>query len=91
MIHSLDDNNSNPFGDNLDPSNIMLILTDELASSLKSMSKAKKIDEKLQHSQIVKNLCDSLGVFFNIASSAIPGDFMDEFDDDDFDDDDEDF
>ena len=87
MIHSLDDNNMKQMAENLDPTIIMFALSNELASSLESMSKAKKVEDKLQHSHIVKNLCESLGVFFKIANSAMQDDFMD----DDFDDDDDDF
>jgi hypothetical protein len=39
------------------------------------MSKAKDLDEKEVHSRIVKNLCESLGVFFDLASEMMPLDF----------------
>ena len=50
-------------------------LSKELTSELKAMSKAKDINEKEVHSRIVKNLCESLGVFFDLASEMAPFDF----------------
>jgi len=47
----------------------------ELDVSLKAMSKAKTVEEKAVHSQIVKNLCESLGVFLNLASTMMNEDF----------------
>jgi CMP-2-keto-3-deoxyoctulosonic acid synthetase len=38
------------------------------------MAKAKTPEEKLMHSQTVKNLCDSLGIFLSFASDMIPYD-----------------
>ena len=48
----------------MDPEKIIIGLSKELTSELKAMSKAKDIHEKEVHSRIVKNLCESLGVFF---------------------------
>jgi len=57
-------------------------LLNEVAGTLKSMSKTKKIDEKEAYSRILKNLCDSLEVFFNMATEIMEyGDF-DDYDDD---------
>ena len=50
-------------------------LLNELAANLKTMSKAKTIEEKIQYSQIIKNLCESLGVFLNLAREMIDPDF----------------
>jgi len=52
----------------MDPERIMDSLFKELTEDLKAMSKAKTIDEKIKYSQIVNNLCESLGVFLNLAS-----------------------
>jgi hypothetical protein len=38
------------------------------------MSKAKDLNEKEAHSRIVKNLCESLGVFLDLASEMVPFD-----------------
>ena len=42
------------------------------------MAKAKDINEKEAHSRIVKNLCESLGVFLNLLSEMMPFDFDDD-------------
>ena len=61
----------------MDPDKIMDGLSKELNSALKAMSKAKDADEKEVYSRIVKNLCESLGVFLNLASEMMPLDFDD--------------
>jgi hypothetical protein len=58
----------------MDPEKIIIGLSKELTSELKAMSKAKDINEKEVHSRIVKNLCESLGVFFDLASEMMPFD-----------------
>ena len=58
----------------MDPEKIMDGLSKELISALKAMSKAKSVNEKEVHSRIVKNLCESLGVFFDLASEIMPFD-----------------
>ncbi len=58
----------------MDPEKIIIGLSTELTSALKAMSKAKDINEKEVHSRIVKNLCESLGVFFDLASEMMPFD-----------------
>ena len=47
----------------MDPDKIITGLTNELSAELKTMSKTKDIDAKEAHSRIIKNLCQSLGVF----------------------------
>jgi len=59
----------------VNPDKIMEGLMKELDVSLKAMSKAKTVEEKAVHSQIVKNLCESLGVFLNLASTMMNEDF----------------
>ena len=61
----------------MDPDKIMTGLSKELNVALKSMSKAKTIEDKVAYSEIIKNLCESLGVFLELASSMMPFD-MDE-------------
>lgn len=58
----------------MDPDKIIGGLSKELVSELKAMSKAKDVHEKEVHSRIVKNLCESLGVFFDFASEMMPFD-----------------
>jgi hypothetical protein len=62
----------------MDPEKIMDGLTKELNVALKAMAKAKDVNEKEVHSRIVKNLCESLGVFLNFASEMMPFDFDDD-------------
>ena len=62
----------------MDPDKIMDGLSKELNAALKAMAKAKDINEKEVHSRIVKNLCQSLGVFFDFASDMMPLDFDDQ-------------
>jgi len=66
-------------GEVMDPDKIMDGLSKELNSALKEMSKAKNVNEKETYSRIVKNLCESLGVFFRLASEM---DSLDVDDDD---------
>jgi RecJ-like exonuclease len=58
-------------GELMDPEKIIDGLSKELNSALKAMAKAKDLDEKEVYSRIVKNLCESLGVFFNLASEMM--------------------
>jgi len=62
----------------MDPDKIMDGLSKELNSALKAMAKAKELTEKEVYSRIVKNLCESLGVFFNLASEMMPLDYDDD-------------
>ncbi|MEA3332319.1 MAG: hypothetical protein U9Q58_01815, partial [Pseudomonadota bacterium] len=64
----------------MDPEKIMTGIEKEIVATLKSMGKAKTPQDKLVHSESVKNLCDSLGVFLNILSDMA---LYDDYDDDD--------
>jgi hypothetical protein len=55
----------------MDPEKIMDGLSKELNSALKAMGKAKDVNEKEAYSRIVKNICESLGVFFDMASEMM--------------------
>lgn len=55
----------------MDPDVIMTGLTKEVAAELKIMSKTKDINEKEAHSRIIKNLCESLGVFFDLMNDMV--------------------
>jgi hypothetical protein len=61
----------------MNPEKIVEDLIKELNSALKAMSKAKTVEEKAVHSEIVKNLCKSLGVFLNLASNMMENGFDD--------------
>lgn len=69
----------------MDPDRIMNGLEEELNFALKSMSKTKDINEKEAYSRIIKNLCESQGVFLKLASEMMPFDFDDDLEDDDMD------
>ena len=75
-------------GMTMEPEVIMEKLLKELDNALQVMSKAKSLEERETFSRIVKNLSESLGVFFDLASNMMPWD-EDDFEDDDDDDDDE--
>lgn len=55
----------------MDPEKIMDGLSKELGTVLKAISNAKTVEEKLAYSQIIKNLCESLGVFLDLASNMM--------------------
>jgi len=55
----------------MNPEKIMEGLSKELEVALKAMSQAKSLEDKVKHSQIIKNLCESLGVFLNLASDLM--------------------
>jgi hypothetical protein len=59
----------------MEPQDIMDGISSELDDALKAMAKAKDLDEKLAYSKIVKNLCESLGVFVDLATGAMDMDF----------------
>jgi len=59
----------------MEPDKIMEGLTRELEAAFKAMAKVKTVDEKLQYSKIIKHLCESLGVFLDLASDILPYDF----------------
>jgi len=52
----------------MDPEKLMNDLSRELSDNIKMLAKAKSLEEKLQYSEIVKNLSESLGVFLNLIS-----------------------
>jgi hypothetical protein len=58
----------------MDPDKIMDGISKELSKTLSSMAKAKTPEDRLQYSEVVKNLCESLGVFLSFASGMIPYD-----------------
>ena len=67
----------------MDPEKIMDDLSRELNSALKAMGKAKDLNEREVHSRIVKNLCESLGVFFDLASEMMSYDSDDDLEKED--------
>lgn len=68
----------NQGGETMDPEKIMNGISKEIFAALKAMEKAKTPEEKLTCSEIIKNLCDSLGVFLSLISDMAPYDDEDE-------------
>lgn len=69
----------------MDPVKIMTSISNEIEKNLKAMGKAKTPEEKLVYSEIIKNLCESQGVFHELITGLM--DNMLSFNDDDDDDD----
>jgi hypothetical protein len=55
----------------MDPEKIMDGISKELVSTLKAMAGAKTVEEKVGYSKVIQNLCNSLGVFLDAASSMM--------------------
>ena len=68
------------FNDVLDP------MLAEVKRVLIEMKKTKDLEQRKTQSEIVKNLCESLGVFFDTMVDAMPEDMPDFMEDDDEDD-----
>lgn len=56
----------------MDPDQLMDGLSKEINSALKAMAKTKDINEKEVYSRIIKNLCESQGVFLELAAEMMP-------------------
>lgn len=67
----------------MEPDKIMEGLSKEIIASLKAMGKTKDVNEKEVYSRCVKNLCESMGVFLELAGEIMPIDFDDDFSDND--------
>jgi len=65
-------------GEMMEPDKIMDGLSKELIAALKAMAKTKDVNEKETYSRVIKNLCESLGVFLDLASEMMPFDFDDD-------------
>lgn len=61
----------------MEPDKIMESLFEELGSSLKALSKAKTVEEKVSYSQVIKNLSESLGIFLELANPILDEDLDD--------------
>ena len=66
----------------MDPDIIIEGLSKELNIAMKAMSKAKNVNEKEAYSRIIRNLCDSLGVFLNLVSDMMPFDYDEDMEED---------
>jgi hypothetical protein len=55
----------------MEPEQIMESFFAELGTSLKAMSKAKDVQDRLAISQTIKNLSESLGIFMELATDMV--------------------
>lgn len=62
-------------------------LSEEITRNLKEMTTCRDIDERKKRAEIIKTLCESLGIFFDGLGMMEPGLFEEYYDDDEFDDD----
>jgi len=62
----------------MEPEKIMNGISKEILAALNAMEKVKTPEEKLMHSETVKNLCDSLGVFLDLINDMALYDNEDE-------------
>ena len=70
----------------IDPGDVLDPMLAEVKRVLLEMKKTKDLGQRKMQSEIVKNLCESLGVFFDTMASAMAGDIPDFLDEDDGDD-----
>jgi hypothetical protein len=61
----------------MDTEKIMENLFKELGVALKAISNAKTVEDKVAHSEIIKNLSESLGIFLDLATTIMEDDIDD--------------
>ena len=57
-----------------DPTEVIEKLQKEIDRTLKDISKAKDIEEKLKLSELLNNLTDSIGVYFDFVIDSMSAD-----------------
>lgn len=62
----------------MNPEQLMDFLSKEINSALRNMSRTKDMNEKEVYSRIIKNLCESQGVFLKFTSEMMSYDFEDD-------------
>ena len=60
--------------------NILSSLTKSIDQSIKDLSKCKDLAQRKSHAEIIKLLCESMGVFFNAMNNYDPYEFDDDYD-----------
>lgn len=55
-------------------------LTKEISNNIREMSRCTDLDKKKKHAEIIKLLCDSIGVFFE-GMNMVDYDMLDDMDD----------
>ena len=69
-----------------DPEELMSSLTTVVEKNIKELSKMKDVEQRRIQSEVIKNLCSSLGVFFDFIANTMDFGMMeaqDLFDDED--------
>jgi hypothetical protein len=69
-----------------DPEKLMSSLTTVVEKNIEELSKMKDVEQRRIQSEVIKNLCSSLGVFFDFIANTMDLDMMeasDFFDDED--------
>jgi hypothetical protein len=71
--------------------NMLDSLSDSIDQCIKDFSECKDLNQKKTQAEIIKLLCESMGVFFNAMKNTAPFQFDNMYEDDyvDYDDDDE--
>lgn len=67
-----------------DPDNLLTPMFTEVNRLLVEMKKTKDLEKRKIQSEIVKNLCESLGVFFDTLTNTMAGGIEDDDDDEIF-------
>ena len=62
----------------MDTEKIMENLFKELGAALTAISTAKTVEEKVAHSQVIKNLSESLGIFLDLATTIMEDDELED-------------
>ena len=67
----------------IDLDNVLDPMLAEVSRLLVEMKKTKDLEKRKLQSEIIKNLCDSLGVFFDTMTGAMADLLEDNYDDED--------
>jgi len=65
-----------------DPESVLDPMIEEIQRLLVEMKNAKDLEQRRVQSEILKNVCASLGVFFDFMSDALEVDYLDEEEED---------
>ena len=67
----------------IDPDNVLDPMLAEVTRLLVEMKKTKDLEKRKLQSEIIKNLCESLGVFFDTMTNAMAENMADLLEDED--------
>ena len=71
-----------------DPEDVLDPMIEEIQRLLAEMKDTRDLEQKKTQSEILKNVCTSLGVFFDFMSDALEGDMVDFLDEEEEDEED---